>query len=185
VSTFADNPLSGHGAHTVTLLGPAAVITLLALGADARARLRKQGRRPPPPVMLAAAACSVGTAAIHALVCPEHFHEGLLYGGFFTVATVAQLVWAWLAIHHPQRWVLAAGLTGNLAIIGLWLFTRTVGIPFGPEAGEVEAIGALDTITAAFEAAIVLCCAWRLTTYPPRSSPSRDLARVTAARHEP
>jgi hypothetical protein len=185
VSIFADNPLSGHGAHTVTLLGPTAVITLLALGADARARLGKQGRRPPPPVLLVAAACSVGAAAIHAVVCPEHLHEGLLYGGFFAVATGAQLVWAWLAIHHPQRWVLAAGLTGNLAIIGLWLITRTVGIPLGPEAGEVEAIGALDTITAAFEAGIVICCAWRLTTYPPRSSPGRDLTHLTTVGHEP
>ena len=137
------------------------------------------------PCLLAAAACSVGAAAIHAVVCPEHFHEGLLYGGFFAVATGAQLVWAWLAIHHRQRWVLAAGLTGNLAIIGLWLITRTVGIPLGPEAGEVEAIGALDTITAAFEAAIVICCAWRLTTYPPRSSPGRDVAHLTTVGLEP
>ena len=67
----------------------------------------------------------------------------------------------------------------------MWLVTRTVGTPLGPEAGEVEAVGALDTITAAFEAAIVTCCTWRLITYPPRSSPGRDVARLTTAGHEP
>jgi len=58
--------------------------------ADDAVLVPKQGRRPPPPVMLAAAACSVGAAAIHAVVCSEHFRDGLLYEGFFAVATGAQ-----------------------------------------------------------------------------------------------
>ena len=77
MSILAVSPLSGHGAHTVTLLGPAALITLLALAADARARFRKPGHQPPPPVMLAAVAWSVSTAAIHATQASMRTHREL------------------------------------------------------------------------------------------------------------
>jgi hypothetical protein len=155
--------LSHHGAHTLTLLGPALVIATLALGADARAWLRRRDRWPPAPVTVLAAALSVGAAAVHAVVCPEHFHEGLLYGEFFAVAASSQLTWAGLVIFRPRRWVLATGLAGNLAILTLWAITRLVGIPFGPQAGEIEADGALDAIATVLEVALVICCTWTLT----------------------
>jgi hypothetical protein len=155
--------LSGHGVHTLTVLGPALLIGTLALGADARAWLRRRDRWPPALPMLLAAALSVGAAAVHAVVCPEHFHEGLLYGQFFAVAAGAQLTWAVLVIFRPRRWLPVAGLVGNLAILALWAITRTVGIPFGPEAGEIEAVGVLDAIATALEVALLICCAWALT----------------------
>jgi hypothetical protein len=158
---------SQHGTHTFTLLIPALLIGLLALGADVRAWLRKRDRQPPATATLIAAAFSVGAGGVHAVVSPEHFHHGLLYGQFFAVAGVAQLTWAGLVIFRPRRWVLAAGLTGNLAILALWAITRTVGIPLGPEAGEIEAVGALDAGAAVFEVAIVICCA-RVLTRPLR-----------------
>jgi hypothetical protein len=163
VSVLADAWLTRHGVHTLTLVGPAVLVALLAIGADARVWLRRHDRASPEPATLIAAALSVAAATVHAVVCPEHFHEGLLYGQFFAVAAGAQLTWAGLAIFRPRRWVLAAGLAGNLAILVLWAITRTVGIPLGPEAGEIEAVGALDAITAVFEVALVICCAWMLT----------------------
>jgi hypothetical protein len=41
---LADDWLSRHAIHTLTLLGPAVLIGLLAVGADARAWLRKRSR---------------------------------------------------------------------------------------------------------------------------------------------
>ena len=84
-----------------------------------------------------------------------------------------------------SRWAAVRRVLRGRNRRAVWLITRTVGTPLGPEAGEIEAVGALDTVTAAFEAAIVTCCAWRLITYPPRSSPGRDVARLTTAGHEP
>lgn len=155
--------LSGHGVHTLTLLGPALLIGFFALAADARAWLRKRDRWPAGLPMVLAAALSVGAAAVHAVVCPEHFHEGLLYGEFFAVAASSQLAWASLVIFRPRRELLVAGLAGNLAILALWAITRTVGIPFGPEAGEIEAVGVLDAIASVLEVALVICCVWALT----------------------
>jgi hypothetical protein len=45
---LADVWLSRHGVHTLTLLGPALLIGLLALGADARAWLRRRRHRVEP-----------------------------------------------------------------------------------------------------------------------------------------
>jgi hypothetical protein len=47
VRLLAEGWLSRHAVHTLTLLGPAALIALLALGADARAWLHR--RRSPSP----------------------------------------------------------------------------------------------------------------------------------------
>jgi hypothetical protein len=50
---------------------------------------------------------------------------------------------------------LLAGVAGNLAIVALYLLTRTVGIPlFGPEAGRVEAVGFADVCATASEVGI-------------------------------
>jgi hypothetical protein len=40
-------------------------------------------------------------------------------------------------------WVGAAGIIG---ILGLYVLTRTVGIPLGPASGSVEQVGAVDLV---------------------------------------
>lgn len=48
------------------------------------------------------------------------------------------------------------GIVGNLAIIVLYLLTRTARIPFfGPQAGEVEGVGPLDISASVSEVALV------------------------------
>jgi hypothetical protein len=126
--------------------------------------------------MLIAAALSTAAATVHAALCPEHLDEGLIYGAFFAASAIAQLMWAGIAILRPRRWVLAAGLAGNLAIVALWALTRTLGIPLGSEAGEIEAVGALDVITAVFEVALVICCA-RMLLVPSNVERRESVAR--------
>jgi hypothetical protein len=49
------------------------------------------------------------------------------------------------------------GIAGNLAIVVLYLLTRTVGIPFfGPEPGEVEGFGFVDVCATASELGIAV-----------------------------
>ena len=84
-------------------------------------------------VLYAAAALSLLAALIHLWVTPEHFEEWWGYGAFFLVAALAQALYAPLVVVWPTRIVLLAGIAGNLAIVVLYLLTRTVGIPlFGP-----------------------------------------------------
>jgi hypothetical protein len=121
----------------------------------------------PKGVLYAVAALSLLAGLIHLWVMPEHFREWWGYGAFFLVAALAQVVYVPLLLRWPNRTVLLVGLAGNSAIVLLYLFTRAVGVPlFGPEAGEVEAVGIIDVCATASEAAIVVALGalvlWRL-----------------------
>jgi hypothetical protein len=96
---------------------------------------------------------------IHLIVMPEHFIEWAGYGVFFLVAAVCQFALGFLLIFQRpvSRTLLLAGIIGNLAIIFLWLYTRTVGVPFGPMAGEAEPFSSLDTISKMSELVSVIC----------------------------
>lgn len=87
-------------------------------------------------------------ALIHALVVPEHLQEWGPAGAFFAVTAAAQIGWAVLIWRRPSRALLRVGLFGNAALVLLWLTSRTVGIPVGPHAGEIEALGAFDALAA-------------------------------------
>lgn len=108
--------------------------------------------------LYAAAGLSTLAGLLHLLVMPEHFEEWLGYGLFFLVVALAQLVYAVLLLRWPaSRALLVAGIVGNTTIVGFWAFTRTVGVPLGPAAGEVEAIGAIDTLSKLIELALIGC----------------------------
>lgn len=124
----------------------------------------------------AAAALSIVAGLVHGLVTPEHFEEWWGYGLFFFVAAFAQVVYGVLLLLRPwaydatggerndpetDRHTVAyyvAGIAGNLAIIALWVVTRTIGIPFfGPDAGEVEEVTLISLMSKAIEAALIVC----------------------------
>ena len=58
--------------------------------------------------------------------------------------------------------VLLFGLVGQGALVGLWLWTRTIGVPVGAAAGQREPVGVLDATSVVFELVIVACCAGAL-----------------------
>ena len=73
------------------------------------------------------------------------------------MAAAAQILYVPLVLLWPTRIVLLGGIAGNLAIVVLYLLTRTVGIPFfGPEAGEVERFGFVDVCATASELGIAV-----------------------------
>jgi hypothetical protein len=77
------------------------------------------------------------------------------------VATICQLLLSHIlvAARPVRREVLWAGILGNAAIIVLWMVTRTLGIPLGPEAGMIEEIGVLDLTSKIAELAVIICLA--------------------------
>ena len=99
----------------------------------------------PKMILYPAAALSLLAALLHLAVMLEHFEEWWGYGTFFLVAAVAQVLFGAALLRRPDPPLFVLGVAVNLAIIGLWLATRTVGIPFfGPHAWEVEAVGVVD-----------------------------------------
>jgi hypothetical protein len=123
---------------------------------------------------LTAAALSIATGAIHGALAPEHLEEWWGYGAFFIVAAVAQVAFAIIVVLEPwrrhwlpdrppldrarqRRLVYVAGVLGNVAIIGLYLVTRTIGIPAGPHAGMVEEVMIIDVVSKVSEVGIVIC----------------------------
>ncbi len=134
----------------------------------------------PKGVLYAVAALAALAALIHVWVMPEHFREWWGYGAFFLVAALAQVVYVPLLLRWPNRTILLLGVGGNLAIILLYLLTRTMGIPFfGPHAGEVEGVGFSDLCATASELGIAVVLGEVLLRN--LSSERRRLALIVAA----
>jgi hypothetical protein len=67
-----------------------------------------------------------------------------------------QLGWAALAVLRPSRGALIWGAAVNAAIVALWVTSRTVGVPIGPQPWVPEPVGAVDVIAVLAESVIVL-----------------------------
>lgn len=144
----ASSGLAGTGRHSAVAVLPARVDTAIPV-AEPR-RLRRSTLLP------LVALAGVGGAAVHVVVMPNHFEESAMYGTFFAVSAAVQLAYATLLVARPSRSLLIAGILGNAAIVGLWLVTRTLGIPLGPAAGTTESFGGLDILASVFELATAL-----------------------------
>lgn len=93
------------------------------------------------------AALALVAGAIHAVAMVDHFSHWWAYGVFFLGVTYAQVLWSvWLYRHRDDQRTLRYGALGSLALVGVWLVSRTVGIPIGPQAG-VEPVGAMDVMS--------------------------------------
>ena len=100
-------------------------------------------------------------ALIHLWAAPEHLREWWGYGAFFLATALGQgLFGAVLLLHGRLRWrrsLFLLGSFGNLAIIALYVFTRTVGVPLlGPNAWEPEGTEPLGLTATALELALVV-----------------------------
>jgi hypothetical protein len=100
--------------------------------------------------MLAAAAL-LGAAVIHAAVIPAHLSGWPTAGQFFILLTAAEIAVAVMLFRGGQRNV---RLTAAVICVGpllVWLYSRTIGLPFGPAADLRVAVGIPDVAAAVFE----------------------------------
>ena len=75
---------------------------------------------------------------------------------FFAAMAWLQLAWAVAIVVKPTRRLLLAGIIGNLVIAEVWLVSRTIGIPIGPNSGESEPAAFADMLSTILEVGIVL-----------------------------
>lgn len=155
--------LGGHAAHLLTLGGPAVALGVFAAWTDLRSRAGGRTRaawRVNRTLAALAAAGTLVATAVHVDVAPEHFHEAIWFGVFFTVTAACQLAWSALMLTRPKPWTVVAGLVGNAGIVALWAYTRAVAVPIGPEAGRPEEIGVADLVATCAELAVVVLAVW-------------------------
>ena len=119
----------------------------------------------------------LGAAILHLWEVDRHGRAWWGYGAFFVVIVVGQAVYSLLLPRLVEvRSFLVVGVAGNVALLGLWAWTRSVGgVPIGPHR-HIEPIGAVDGATMALQllAVVLLIQALRRRPLRPGSlSPSR------------
>jgi hypothetical protein len=103
-----------------------------------------------------AAAFSLSSGIAHFLVAGPHFAEWWAHGAFFVACGVTQSLFAGLILWRPRTWLALTGIAGNLAIVAMYVYSRTNGAPLGPHQGVPEPPGAFDLMTTAGELVLVV-----------------------------
>ena len=101
------------------------------------------------------AVLSLAAAGIHFAVAPEHLEEWPAAGFFFIVLGGFQAGWALLQLTRPSPRLAWLGIAVNALTVLLWAWSRTVGLPFAPEPGEIEPVGIPDVISSGLEILLV------------------------------
>lgn len=116
-----------------------------------------------PAHVTALAGLAATAGVIHVVATVEHLGESVTLWGFFALVGAAQLLSGWrIYSGNGDTRLLNAVALGSVGVALLWIFSRTTGLPFGPDAGEVSGVGTADAIATIHElmfAAIV----WRAT----------------------
>jgi hypothetical protein len=119
----------------------------------------------------------VAAGAIHLAMAPVHARESVVEGVGFALAGWSQIALAVLVLvlvrTRPVGLRVAAAV--NVVLVGLWVVSRTVGLPVGASAGHAETVGFVDGLCVAFEviaAAAALAVAVRPAP-PARTAGSR------------
>lgn len=156
----ASGPLPDH--EQLMVLAPFLVVLLMAtivvVSALAnRGVLGEPDRTVDIDISLAsiAAALSFGAAAIHLSVIQSHLDQDILFALFFLVTGWFQMLWPLAYFLRRSSTVAVIGLVVNLGITGVWVVSRTVGVPFGSTPWVPEAVGVPDLLATALELGIV------------------------------
>lgn len=102
-----------------------------------------------------AALLSAGAGYVHLVYMQDHWRDWWAYGAFFLATGVFQLLYGPLLLRWANAPVVLLGIAGNLAIVAMYVLSRTDGVPLGPHARVKEAAGAVDATTTAAEILLV------------------------------
>lgn len=81
--------------------------------------------------------------------------EFWLVGAFFATVAAVQTVWAIAILLRPSALVYVGGVIVNAGIVAIWVASRTIGMPIGPEPWTPEPLGALDLLSTTLELLII------------------------------
>jgi hypothetical protein len=108
------------------------------------------------PARLMLASLSLAAGIIHLAMVPSHAQLGTLDAVGFAVVGWLQVLGAVALMARPSRLLLQAVVVLNLAVVALWVWSRTTGLPFGAHAGEAEEAAFVDGMTTTFQVMLVI-----------------------------
>jgi hypothetical protein len=114
-------------------------------------------------VMVLTAAVSIVAGMIHIRASIDHAQEFLLYTPVFALLAALQIAWGASVVRGCSRRILLAGGVLNLAVIVLWVASRTTGVPIAPVPWVPEPVGASDLMATVAEVVIVIATTCLLT----------------------
>jgi hypothetical protein len=153
---------AGHPIWHFAVVAGAGISVFVGIKAAERWKHTARRMRWPSPPMLLLALLGAVSSVIHALVCPEHFREWVVYGVFFVIASALQAAWSVLLLVRPGRTLLMMGVVGNAAVVLTFVVSRTAGMPFGPAAFKPEALTGLGIVATVAEVAVEYGACWLL-----------------------
>ena len=101
--------------------------------------------------VIVAVACLLGAQFLHWSVIDQHAKEWSASGDFFFILALLEGVMTVLVIAWLKPWVAAAGIVLSAIPVMVWLWDRTLGLPFGPNKGIRGTIGRSDVMSVLFE----------------------------------
>jgi hypothetical protein len=107
-------------------------------------------------LLLLIAAVAVTGGLIHIGAAVDHFNEFPLYTLVFSLLACTQIGWAAILVRRPCDRVLRFGCAFNVAVIALWIASRTIGVPIAPRAWVPENVGVADLIETVGETVTVI-----------------------------
>ena len=125
------------------------------------------------------AAGLIGSAVVHAAVVSVQLAEWTAAGWFFIVLAAVELATAGLVLVRPSRGVLLAAAAASIVPLVVWLCSRTIGLPFGPQAGAAQPVGLADSVACALELGTLLAAVVMIRA---RSLPERLFESAHASR---
>lgn len=159
----------GYGSVALLATNLVLVAWIVALRGG-RVKLSVPRARPAPnPTRPQVLAVLLGTAlaasaVIHAAVIGEHLSEWPAAGVFFIALAAAELGAAALLVRSgPRPAILLGAAAVSLGPVVLWAYSRTLGIPFGPGAGDPEPVGLADLAAFTLETTALLLALTLLT----------------------
>jgi hypothetical protein len=108
------------------------------------------------------AVLSGAAGVIHLAMVPSHWGSSAVEGIGFAVTGWAQIVIAVLLLTSPTRPLLRVTMLVNVFAVGVWMISRTWGLPFGAEAGHPHDAQFIDLVCVGIEVALVVLAAWWL-----------------------
>src|SRR4051812_14779283 len=127
--------------------------------------------RAPAVAVAVAAACLLGAEGIHTAVIAEHFTEWWAEGAFFLALSLVEGGLAAALLLAPARPTCQAAVLASVGTVAVWAWSRTTGLPIGPEAGYPEPVGRADTVATLLEALTALALAPASLRHPSRPRP--------------
>ena len=105
-------------------------------------------------IAAATAIFSIAAGVIHISAAADHENLPVMMAGFLVIGCLQGALGGLLLWRRPDPLLIVAALALMLGSVGVWLMSRTMGLPFLP-GGHMEPIGFKDAVTVLFELATV------------------------------